>query len=69
MKESCPFFASTRKVVKWRLIVLFVNDFGMSKNDWKCFDLAFDRILHKIKETERIKSESKLYVKFSSIYI
>ena len=31
----------------------------MRKNDWKCFDLAFDRICHEKDETERIKSESK----------
>ena len=35
----------------------FKDDYGMRKNDGQFFDLAFDRISKRMKETEKLKSE------------
>ena len=38
------------------LTFMFSNDFEMRKNDWKCFDLSFDRICQREKESERMET-------------
>ena len=49
-----PVFATIRKV-EYEITFIFQNDFGMRRNDFNCFDLAFERIYQREKETERIK--------------